>query len=557
MADISTSPMITLKKMNISHENLEIQTAANYEYRASDIAIVGVGFDFPNGSNLAQFWQGLLDNKSFARETPLDRYTREQTAPMSKNVPNHGNFLANPWEFDNALFGISPREAMAMDPQQRLLLQCSYHALEHAGYVPDSTQSTRRETFGCFVGVATGDYASRASEDLDVYHSTGTLRAFLSGRLSYFFGMSGPSVVVDTACSGSLVAIHQACRALAAGECKSALAGGVNVICGPEMQSGLARSHFLSPESQCRPFDASADGYCRGEGCGIVVLKLLSDALADNDRILGVIKGTGVNQSGNAHSITHPHKESQVQLINRVLKQSMVFPHTVGAAEAHGTGTKAGDPVEFSSLTSIFGTTATRTNPFIISSLKGNIGHTEAASGAAGLIKLLMMVTTGEIPRQAGLDMVNPKIVAMMHEGIQIPQSTTPWPRVAGRPRRAVLNNFGASGSNACLILEEHLQPKPSDEPPSRSSHVFFLSAKDQAAFARQRAAVIKQLEEYDEATRDICYTSIRRELHQTRLVVAVESRKQLLEVLRDPNIQPEDIHQGPPKPGTFLSTGS
>ncbi|KAK9772691.1 putative Carrier domain-containing protein [Seiridium cardinale] len=539
MADLSDSPKLSFEKVNVSHENPEVQLLANYESRAGDIAIVGVGLDFPNGSNMDEFWQTLLDGKSFCREVPLDRFSRHQTSVLSKDVPHHGNFVANFWEFDHALFGISPREAKAMDPQQRLLLQCSYHALEHAGYVPDSTKTSQRETMACFIGVATGDYADRASEDLDVYHSTGTLRAFLSGRLSYYFRLSGPSVVVDTACSGSLVAIHQACRSLLAGECDSALAGGVNVICGPEMHAGLARSHFLSPTGQCLPFDANADGYCRAEGCGIFVLKRLPDALAENDRVLGVIKGTGINQSGNAHSITHPHEISQTKLMKQVLQQSGVLPQTVGVVEAHGTGTQAGDPVEFASITASLATTGPRSSPLVVSSVKGNIGHAEAASGSAGLIKLLLMVAKGMIPPQAGFESLNPKIAPLMHSGVSIPIHATVWQRVAALPRRALLNNFGASGSNACLIVEEHIPPPPVANSPIRDSYIFALSAKDRAAFDIRREGMIRHLRQNKSPIQHLSYTSLRHVLLETCLVVVVNSSKQLLRILEDPDVEP------------------
>ncbi|EEB95038.1 hypothetical protein MPER_06054, partial [Moniliophthora perniciosa FA553] len=229
-----------------------------------------------------------------------------------------GNFMADPSFFDAKFFRISPREAKSMDPQQRILLQTAYEALENAGYVPNATPTFQQDTFGCYVGVATDDYIQNLRDEIDVYYSTGTLRAFLSGRISYAMGFSGPSIVIDTACSSSCVSIYQACRALSNGDCNAAVAGGVNVIASPDMMIGLDRAHFLSPTGQCKPFDASADGYSRSEGCGLFVLKRLSDAVAENDNILGVIRGVEVNQSGNAHSITHPHAPTQVQPVREV-----------------------------------------------------------------------------------------------------------------------------------------------------------------------------------------------------------------------------------------------
>jgi hypothetical protein len=230
------SPNSTLQRRDVSHENATVQLISNYSTNDQDIAIIGVGLDFPNGSTLDEFWDSLKDGMNCVRPVPEDRFPKQSHyGKDTHTTPHHGNYIRNPWAFDNTLFDISPREAKSMDPQQRVLLQCSFHALQHAGYVGDATKCFRRETFGCYVGAATGDYVDRMREELDVYYSPGTLRAFLSGRISYCFGLTGPSVVVDTACSGSLVAIHQACRALLARECDAALAGGVNVICGPDV----------------------------------------------------------------------------------------------------------------------------------------------------------------------------------------------------------------------------------------------------------------------------------------------------------------------------------
>ena len=242
---------------------------------------------------------------------------------------SHGNFLCDPFGFDNAFFNVSPREAKSMDPQQRVMLQTAYRSLENAGYTPDSTATFDRESFGCFIGNATLDYPDNLKQDIDVYYSPGTLRAFQSGRISYFFGWSGPSVTLDTACSSSMVAMHQAVRALSAQDCRAALVGGVNVVTSPDMYLGLDRAHFLSPTGQCKAFDASADGYCRSEGCAAFVVKKLGDAKAENDRVLGVIKGIEVNQSGNTHSITHPHALTQAKLFDRLLSKTNVHPHRV------------------------------------------------------------------------------------------------------------------------------------------------------------------------------------------------------------------------------------
>ncbi|KAI1373465.1 hypothetical protein F4677DRAFT_448294 [Hypoxylon crocopeplum] len=535
----------TLDRLDVSHENAEVQLLSNYRQSEDDIAIVGVGLDLPNGSDLDGFWESLKNGVNCVSRAPDDRFPHQgHVGKSAQATPYHGNFISNPWAFDNALFNISPREAKSMDPQQRVLLQCSFHALQHAGYVADATECFQRSTFGCFVGAATGDYVDRMSRDMDVYYSPGTLRAFLSGRISYCFGHSGPSVVVDTACSSSLVAIHQACKALLAKECNAALAGGVNVICGPDMQRGLARARFLSPTGQCRPFDAAADGYCRAEGCAMFVLKRLPDAIAENDRILGVIKGTGINQSGGADSITHPHAKTQQALFEAVLNQSNILPQSITAAELHGTGTQAGDPVEYESVASVFGSRRSLSSPLIVSSMKGNIGHAEAASGSAGLAKLLMMMANGQVPLQVGFKALNPKIAAIKNNNIFIPKQLLDWPRQNGMPRRALLNNFGAAGSNACLILEEYvdMENKCGEMAPC-DSYVFVLSAKDATTLERYRQLAIRNTNLRQMRLCDLAYTSTaRRTMFESRLVVKSTSTEQLFQSLESACVSPQDL---------------
>ncbi|KAL7621050.1 polyketide beta-ketoacyl-synthase [Parahypoxylon ruwenzoriense] len=536
----------SLERLDVSHESPDVQLSSNYRRNENDIAIIGVGLDLPNASDLNEFWNTLKDGINCVSAIPDDRFPWQQhVGKDTHSTPYHGNFISNPWAFDNSLFNISPREARSMDPQQRVLLQCSFHALQHAGYIPDGTRCFQRSTFGCYVGAATGDYVERMSLNPDVYYSPGTLRAFLSGRISYYFGHSGPSVVVDTACSGSLVAIHQACKALIAKECNAALAGGVNVICGPDMQRGLARAHFLSPTGQCRPFDAKADGYCRAEGCAMFVLKRLSDAIAENDRILGVIKGTGINQSGGADSITHPHARTQKALFEDVLRQSGVLPNSIAAVEAHGTGTQAGDPVEFESIAGVFGNKRSPSSPLILSSIKGNIGHAEAASGGAGLVKLLMMVTHGQVPPQVGLEVLNPKIAALMNDSTIIPRQLQDWPRLKNMPRRALLNNFGAAGSNACIILEEYMdtqiQPSNASLSSDNSSYVFMLSAKDDETLERYRQSLLHDSSLKQIRPRDLAYTSTaRRAMLDRRLVVTYNSTEHLFKSLDGAQIFPK-----------------
>ncbi|KAG7137400.1 Orsellinic acid synthase armB like protein [Verticillium longisporum] len=484
-----------------------------------DIAIVGVSANFPGEKGLDGFWNIISDARSCATEIPGSRFNVSDYHQPNSGAPNtprqmgskHGNFLDNPFTFDTEFFNISPREAKSMDPQQRLLLHAAVEALDDAGYSPGATPSFQQASFGVYVGAATGDYVDNLRDEIDVYYSPGTLRAFLSGRISYAFGFKGPSVVTDTACSSSLVSIYHACKALQSGDCTAALAGGVNVISSPDMYLGLSRAHFLSPTGQCKPFDAEADGYCRAEGCALVVLKKLSQARAEGDHIYGVIRGIGVNQCGTAKSITHPDYKTQAELFSQTLQLSRLSSASIDVVEAHGTGTQAGDFAEVSSLSSVFkGRPAD--NPLHLGSVKGNIGHVEAASGIAGLIKLLLMMKHETIPQQGSFQTLNPRLTPLANEhNLVVPSSPRKWTRTKGHPRRALLNNFGAAGSNAALILEE----APREASPTRASisqrsqHLLTMSARSAKALERLRSDYASFLHKNRHCMiQDICYTS-------------------------------------------------
>ncbi|KAI0103346.1 hypothetical protein GGR51DRAFT_573276, partial [Nemania sp. FL0031] len=482
---------------------------------ADMIAIVGLSLNYPGANSTEQLWDMLEKAECTASKIPSLRF---DTPAQLRN--RYGNFLEDPFQFDSSFFNISPREAKSMDPQHRLLLQAAFEALEDSGYYPNSTPSFQKETFGVFVGVATNDYVDNLRQDIDVYYSPGTLRGFLSGRISYAFDFLGPSIVIDTACSSSLVALHQACQALRSGECTAALAGGVNTITSPDMYNGLARAHFLSPTGQCKPFDAAADGYCRAEGCGLVVVKKLSDAIKENDNIYGVIRGIGVNQCGTAKSITHPDHRTQAALFSRLLGSSRTDPDTISVVEAHGTGTQAGDFAEILSLGSTFGPRSA-SNPLYVSSIKGNIGHAEAASGMAGVAKVLTMMNRGKIPPQASFKSLNPRLAEHI-QNMVIPTQLTEWARAKNQsPRRAMLCNFGAAGSNSALILEEYVpRMKTSSgtkEPvPTRSYHVLNLSAKSEKALHLLRENIISYIQTHPSLNiNDLCYTAnARRQAH-------------------------------------------
>ncbi|KAJ3928286.1 MAG: polyketide synthase [Lentinula lateritia] len=524
------------------------------------IAIVGMAVNMPGSSNISKLWEVLEKGLNTLDEIPEHRFSiRDYEGTKNPNrqmKARTGNFIQGADEFDNRFFKISPREAKSMDPQQRVLLHTAYKALEDSGYVPGTTSSSQADTFGCYIGAATHDYVQNLRGDIDVYYSTGTLCSYLSGRISYTMGWSGPSMVVDTACSSSLAAVYQGARALMNGDCKSALVGGVNVITSPDMFLGLDRGHFLSPTGQCRAFDAAADGYSRGEGCGLFVLKRLSDALAENDNIYGTIRGIEVNQSGLAHSITHPHAPTQVALFERVLRNAAIHPSRVNVVEAHGTGTQAGDINEIASIRQVFAANRTVQNPLHVTSIKGNIGHLEAASGAAGLAKLLLMLKHQTIPPQISFDKLNPSIEPLENDNTKILRRSSPWkPSYNGSSRMAFLNNFGASGSNVALVLEEHIH-----NPSQAFDHplVFVLSAKDEHALHKLRFDYIQWLQSPESKALplvDIAYTmTARRQLYSYRLAVVVSERTRLVESLHKAAIVSSSAQ--PPRRVVFVFSG-
>ncbi|KAL8861117.1 MAG: hypothetical protein Q9178_002331 [Gyalolechia marmorata] len=487
-----------------------------------DIAIVGMGVHLPNGHGPGELWDSLFNGTVAVSEIPRSRFdaslyqTRQEDDNSRTMAARHGAFIDDIWTFDNAFFKVTPREAKSMDPQQRVLLQTAQAALDDAGYVPDSTPTFQRASIGCYIGAATEDYTDNLRDDIDVFYSTGTLRAFLSGKISFVHNLSGPSIVIDTACSSGL------------------------------MYLGLDRGHFLSPTGGCRPFDASADGYCRAEGCGVFILKRYTDAIQENDQIYGLIKGVEVNQSGNAHSITHPHSETQVQLFQSLFSRSKIDPSTISAVEAHGTGTQAGDAREIASIQSAFGTSHSANRPLVISSIKGNIGHAEAASGVAGLAKLLLMLKNDTIPRQASLTQLNPAFAGLGEAGIIIPFANRDWQHSKSQPRRAMLNNFGAAGSNAALLLEEHIETQPKKNAGyHRTSYIFNVSARSGStlqAYIKRYSHFLRNAQPRPHI-KDICYTATARRAtysHRISLVcTSIEDLETKLHSVDVNNIQP------------------
>jgi rifamycin polyketide synthase modules 1, 2 and 3 len=427
------------------------------------IAVVGIGCRFPGGADSPEaFWELLLSGRNAVTEVPADRWDVDAFYDPDPDVPyrtyaRHGAFVGDVRGFDAALFGITPREAAAIDPQHRLLLETAWHALEHANIAPDSL---RDSPTGVFVGIGNSDYSMLAVHSgipLDAYSATGLASNFAANRVSFSLGLQGPSMVVDTACSSSLVAVHLACQALRGGECDTALAGGVNLILAPDTMIALTKGRMLSPEGQCRTFDAAADGFVRGEGAGMIVLRRLSDAERGQDPILAVIRGGAVNQDGRSNGLTAPSGTAQEEVIRRALAAAGVLPDQVGYVEAHGTGTPLGDPIEIRALTAVL---TPRERQLTVGSVKTSIGHLEPAAGIAGLIKTILTLQHGMIPPHLNLATPNPYIP--WTDQLTIPAAATPWTEPV---RTAGVSSFGLGGTNAHLILASHPGLSAEDTP--------------------------------------------------------------------------------------------
>ena len=426
---------------------------------AEPIAVIGLGMRLPGGVSTAdELWSLLQERRDTVAEVPAGRWDADAffdptQSRSGTSTSRWGSWLERLDEFDAAFFGLAPREAARMDPQQRLLLEVAFEALEDAGLSLDSLAGSRT---GVYVGTHGNDYSWRVFADvasLDAYASTGSAHSIIANRLSYVWDLRGPSVALDTACSASLVAVHQACQGLRNGEADVALAAGVNLILSPLWTVAISGLGMLSPRGRCRTFDAGADGIVRGEGCGVVALKRLSDARAHGDRIWAVIRGTATNQDGRTNGITAPNGLSQQAMLRAALANAGVRGSEISAVEAHGTGTILGDPIEVEALAEVLGQGDPAANPCLLGSVKTNIGHLEGAAGIAGLIKLIVSMARERWPALAHFESLNPHISAAGTRFV-FPREERPWRRGAV-PRRAGVSAFGFGGSNAHVVIEE------------------------------------------------------------------------------------------------------
>ncbi len=485
------------------------------------IAVVGLACRFPGADTPEQFWENLRAGVDAVVEVPPDRWNVDDWYDESPDTPGtmytrEGGFIGGVDQFDPLFFGISPREAKSLDPQQRLLLTAAWEALERANIAPDRLP---RDT-GVFIGISQADYDRLElppDAAMSAYDGVNDF-CFAAGRISYTLGLTGPNMAVDTACSSSLTAVDLAVKSLRAGECALAFAGGVHLMLSPEVPVLLSRMRALSPSGRCRTFSAAADGYGRGEGCGVVLLKPLDRALADGDPIWGVIRGTAVNHDGPSSGFTVPSGPAQEALLRRALEDAGIAAGDVSLIEAHGTGTRLGDPVEVRALEAVFGE---RDEPLVLGAVKSNIGHLEAAAGIAGLIKVLLALEHGRIPPNLHSRPLNPS-VDWARWPVRLPEGVVDWPENRSGRRIAGVSGFGLSGTNAHVIVEAAPARRFAVPPPR--PHVLTVSAKSADALREQVARLTAWLEDTAASPASICASSSAgRAHHAHRLVVRGE----------------------------------
>lgn len=532
--DKETQYKEALKKASAKIEELLGEVRSLKDKAAAPIAVIGMGCRFPGGAdNPEKYWELLSNGVDAVSKVPPGRWNAEDYYDPDPEAPGKmytvmaGFIKGQPGEFDARFFSISPKEAKSLDPQQRLLLEVSWEALEDAGIAPTALQGSRT---GVFVGISSTDYdqASFRSGDntrIDAYSLTGSVFSTAGGRLSYTYGLEGPNMSVDTACSSSLVALHLACRSLRLGESELAMAGGVNLLLTPEPFICFSKLRAISPDGRCKTFDASADGYGRGEGCGIVVLKLLKDALRDGDRVLAVIRGTAVNQDGKSNGLTAPNGLAQQKVIRQALDDAGLSPADIGYVEAHGTGTPLGDPIEVEAISRVLGEGRPMDKPVIIGSVKTNIGHLEAAAGISSLIKVIQIMRHGAIPPHIHFNSPS-AFIPWRDIPVKVAAETVQWPR-SGRPRRAGVSSFGFSGTNSHVIVEEPPLVQTATSECERPLHILPLSARDDKALRELASAYLSRGDAAD--VEDVCYTAgVGRSHFAHRLAVAGGSNREI-----------------------------
>lgn len=540
--------------------NLVEPEAHSLRYRQSSqlpveeeaIAVVGMSIKVAGADDVDEFSQMLRTGKSQHEEITSERLMMDTMYRQGDKDPNrkwYGNFIRDVDAFDHKFFKRSPRESSTMDPQQRLFLQASYQAAEQSGYFNETTPSTPehdKKHVGVYLGACAGDYEHHAAcHTANAFTATGNLKSFIPGKISHYFGWTGPSMTFDTACSASAVAIHTACRNILSGECNAAIAGGVSTITNFLWFQNLAGASFLSPTGQCKPFDEGADGYCRAEGIACVFLKKMSDAIIDGNPVLGCISSTAVYQNQNCTPLFVPNSPSLSQLFTDVVNKARLTPREVSIVEAHGTGTPVGDPAEYESVLQALGGSL-RSQPLTLGSVKGHIGHTEGASGVISLIKIIVMMLESYIPPQASYFKLSSHVKASPTDKIEVSTSLRTWKEDY---KVALINNYGASGSNASMIVTEspHNTTFQASSPIRRegvndSSFPFWITGFDAhsiTAYCAKVVAFIKARETTGLMLKDVSFNMNRqsnRTLPQT-MIFSCQSVRELEEKLNKPNI--------------------
>ncbi len=505
------------------------------------IAIIGMAGRFPGADNPQAFWDLVANGVDAVRQVPPDRWDVDvfyDPNPNAKGkiVSQWGGYLENPNLFDASFFGISPREAAHLDPRQRLILETAWEALEDAGVPPDSLSDSQT---GVFMAVLKDDYGTRIFDDyeiVEVYSGTGNANSTVANRLSYFFNLHGPSVAVDTACSGALVSVHLACQSLSTGESTLALAGGVNVILEPGNDVFFSRAGVLSPDGRCKTFDSRANGIVRAEAAGVVVLKPLAQALDDGDRIYAVVRGSAVNQDGRSNGIMAPNGQAQEAVLREAYQRAGIAPGQVQYIEAHGTGTSLGDPIEVQALVNVLSVGRQEGHKCALGSVKTNIGHAEAAAGVVGIIKTLLAFQHRLLPPILHFRDPNP-LIPFKELPLFVQQSLGPWPQPS-EPLIAGVSGFGFAGTNAHLVLEEAPPSSPDRDRANLAPRACLLPLSARTpealrALARAYSDFLSSAAQSNLALRDICYTaSVRRGHLNYRMAVAGDSREELADHL-------------------------
>jgi acyl transferase domain-containing protein/acyl carrier protein len=531
---------LSQKRLMLLALDLHSQLEELQGQKAEPIAIIGLGCRVPGGEGGPDaFWQLLEEGRSSICEVPADRWDAEAYYDSNLDTPGRmstkwGGFLSHIDEFDAQFFGIAGREANGMDPQHRMLLEVCWEALEHGGHSPRKLAGSAT---GVFVGLSASDYQTMllamGGDAIDGYLASGTSASIAAGRISYTLGLHGPSMAIDTACSASLVAVHLACQSLRTRECSMALAGGVNAMLSPATTIALSKAHMMSPDGRCKTFDSHADGFVRSEGCGIVLLKRLSDAVADRDHILALIRGSAVNQDGRSSGMTAPNGVAQEGVIRSALSQAGVQPEQIDYVEAHGTGTSLGDPIEAHALAAALGPGRGVENPLVVGSVKTNLGHMESAAGVVGLIKVVLALRHEMIPPHLHFKQLNPHI-DWGTVPVEIPLEGRSWLR-GERRRLAGVSSFGFSGTNAHVILEEAPEAGKRKTIPERGQHILTLSARNGAALRQLNELYAAALVHENLDVADFCYTANAGRAHfEHRLAVVGSTREELRQRLLD-----------------------